>query len=223
MKILIGCEYSGRVRDAFARLGHTAVSCDLRATEAPHGWHIQGDLLDVIKSGAESFDMMIAHPYCTFNNLAGIRWMYHPDDTHLPAEERRRHPRYPSRMEDFLRGVEFFNSLKNCGIPKIVLENSMPHGLAMQHIGKYDQIVQPWMFGSPFTKAAALWIKGLPPLVTTHRKSDYAPGEIKAACHMMPPGPNRERERSRTDPAIAEAFAMQWGGDIRAQSLLQAA
>lgn len=219
MKILIGCEYSGRVRDAFARLGHTAVSCDLRATEAPRGWHIQGDLLEVIKSGAESFDMMIAHPYCTYNNLAGIRWMYHPEDTALPPEQRRRHPAYPNRMDDFLKGVEFFNALKNCDIPRIVLENSMPHGLAMQHIGKYDQIVQPWHFGSPFTKAAALWLKGVPPLVPTHSKSDYAPGEIKAACHMMPPGPNRERERSRTDPAIAEAFALQWGGEVFAQMM----
>lgn len=217
MKVLIGCEYSGRVRDAFARLGHTAISCDLRTTEAPNGWHIRGDLLEVIKSGAESFDMMIAHPYCTFNTLAGIRWMYHPEDTHLPAEHRRRHPAYPNRMDDFLEGVAFFNRLKNCGIEKVVLENSMPHGLAMQHIGKYDQIVQPWMFGSPFTKAAALWIKGLPKLVTTHTKADYAPGQIKAACHLMPPGPNRERERSRTDPAIAEAFALQWGGDMSAR------
>lgn len=220
MKILIGCEYSGRVRDAFARLGHTAVSCDLRATEAPHGWHIQGDLLEVIKAGAESFDMMIAHPYCTFNNLAGIRWMYHPEDTHLPAAERRRHPLYPNRMDDFLKGVEFFLQLKSCGIPKIVLENSTPHGLAMQHIGKPDQTVQPWMFGSPFTKAAALWLKGVSPLVPTHKKTDFE--KITAACHMMPPGPNRERERSRTDPAIAEAFARQWGGEVLAQ-LLEAA
>jgi len=211
MRWLIGCEYSGRVRDAFARRGHTAVSCDLRATEAPHGWHIQADLLDVIKSGADSFDGMIAHPYCTYNTLAGIRWMYHPEDTHLPAAERRRHPDYPNRMADFLAGVEFFNALKNCGIPKIALENSQPHGLAMQHIGRYDQIVQPWHFGSPFTKAAALWLKGLPPLQQTHQKSDYKPGEIIAACHMMPPGPNRERERSRTDPAIAEAMALTWG------------
>lgn len=213
MRILIGCEYSGRVRDAFARRGHTAVSCDLRDTEAPSGWHIKADLLDVIKAGAESFDMMIAHPYCTFNTLAGIRWMYHPDDTHLPAEQRRRHPAYPNRMNDFLEGVEFFNTLKNCGIEDVVLENSQPHGLAMQHIGKYDQIVQPWQFGSPFTKAAALWLKGkrVKKLIKTHTKADYAPGEIKAACHMMPPGPNRERERSRTDPAIAEAMAEQWG------------
>lgn len=214
MKVLVGCEYSGRVRDAFARHGHTAISCDLRATEAPHGWHIQADLLEVIKSGAESFDLMIAHPYCTFNNLAGIRWMYHPDDTALPAAERRRHPKFPGRMDDFLAGVDFFNALKNCGIEKIALENSMPHGLAMQHIGRYDQVVQPWHFGSPRTKAAALWLKGLPPLQFTHSKADYPPGAIKAEAHMMPPGPNRERERSRTDPAIAEAFALQWGAEV---------
>lgn len=213
MRILIGCEYSGRVRDAFARRGHTAVSCDLRATEAPRGWHIQSDLLEVIKSGAESWDMMIAHPYCTFNNLAGIRWMYHPDDTELPAAERRRHPAYPNRMDDFLKGVEFFNTLKNCDRPKIVLENSQPHGLAMEHIGKYDQILQPWMVGSPFTKAAALWLKGVPPIMHTHSKKYYKDRDIKivAACHNMAPGPNREKERSRTDPAIAEAFATQWG------------
>lgn len=211
MRILIGCEYSGRVREEFAKLGHTAVSCDLRATEAPHGWHIQADLIDVIESGAESWDMMIAHPYCTYNTLAGIRWMYHPEDTALPAEQRRRHPSYPNRMEDFIEGVRFFNKLKNCGIEKVALENSKPHGLAMQHIGRYDQVVQPWHFGSPFTKGAALWLKGLPQLKESHTKADYLPGQIVAACHLMPPGPNREKERSRTDPAIARAMAEQWG------------
>lgn len=212
MRVLIGCEYSATVRREFERLGHTAVSCDLRETEDRSGWHIKGDLIQVIESGWESWDMLIAHPYCTYNTLAGIRWMYHPEDTHLPAEQRRRHPKYPNRMNDFLEGVKFFNKLKNCHIPKKALENSQPHGLAMQHIGRYDQIVQPYHFGSPFTKAAALWLEGLPKLVGTHKKSDYAPGEIRDACHKMPPGPNRERERSRTDPAIARAIAEQWGG-----------
>lgn len=206
MNILVGCEYSARVRDAFRRRGHYAMSCDLRACEVSDGDHYQGDIRDVLHLG---WDMLIAHPYCTFNNLAGIRWMYHPDDTALPADQRRRHPAYPNRMYDFLEGVAFFNTLKNAPIEKIVLENSQPHGLAMEHIGRYDQIVQPWMFGSPFTKGAALWLKGVQPLVATHRKSDYP--EIFAACHLMPPGPNREKERSRTDPAIAEAFATQWG------------
>jgi hypothetical protein len=209
MKVLIACEYSGRVRDAFSRRGHTAVSCDLRPSESPHGWHIKGDVLDVLASGSESWDMLIGHPYCTFNCLSGIRWMYHPDDTHLPASERRRHPAYPNRMDDFMEGVRFFNALKNCGIEKIALENSQPHGLAMEHIGKYDQIVQPWMFGDPYTKGAALWLKGLPKLQGTHKKSDYA--VIYDACHRMPPGPEREKERSRTHPRIAEAMAEQWG------------
>lgn len=206
MKILIACEYSGRVRDAFARRGHTAVSCDLRPTEAPHGWHVQGDVLRLLD---QRWDMLIGHPYCTYNCLSGIRWMYHPEDTHLPAAERRRHPAYPDRMEHFMEGVKFFNALMGADIPRIALENSQPHGLAMEHIGRYTQIVQPWMFGAPFTKGAALWLKGLPPLVPTHKKSDYE--KIHDAAHKMPPGPEREKERSRTHQAVADAFAEQWG------------
>lgn len=204
MKILVACEYPGIVRDAFQAAGHDATSCDLRPTESI-GAHYQGDVLDIIDG---DWDLLIAHPYCTFNTLAGIRWMYHPDDTHLPAAERRRHPSYPDRMDDFLKGVEFFNKLKNCRIPKKCLENSQPHGLAMQHIGRYTQIVQPWMFGSPYTKGAALWLEGLPPLVATHKKSDY--DKIIPSCHMMAPGPNREKERSRTNSAIAAAMVRAW-------------
>lgn len=206
MKILIGCEFSGRVRDEFRKKGHDAWSCDLRPCEADPSYHLQCDVLSVIN---QSWDMMIAHPYCTFNNLAGILWMYHPEDTALPAEQRRRHPNWPNRMDDFLKGVNFFNKLKNAPIEKICLENSQPHGLAMRHIGRYTQLLQPWMVGSPYTKGAALWLKGLNPIVRTHKKSDYE--IITAACHLMPPGPNREKERSRTDPAIAKAFADNWG------------
>lgn len=205
MKILVACEYSARVREAFRAKGHDVTSCDLRPTEVP-GKHYQGDVRDILY---DEWDMLIAHPYCTFNTLAGIRWMYHPEDTLLPPEQRRRHPQYPNRMDDFLEGVAFFNTLKNAPIPKICLENSQPHGLAMQHIGKYTQIVQPWMFGDPYTKGAALWLKGLPPLVPVYGKSDY--DRISAACHMASPGPDRERERSRTYPAIARAMAEQWG------------
>lgn len=205
MRVLVACEYSGRVRDAFIRRGHDAISCDLRQSEQP-GPHFPGDVRYIL---GQRWDMLIAHPYCTFNNLAGIRWMYHPADTHLPAEERRRHPAYPNRMKDFLVGVEFFNYLMNSGIEKICIENSQPHGLAMQYIGRYTQIVQPWMFGEPFTKGAALWLKNLPPLVATHSKSDY--NKITPACHYASPGPSRERERSRTYLCIADAMAEQWG------------
>jgi hypothetical protein len=206
MRILVACEYSGRVRDAFAKRGHTAVSCDLRPTESPNGWHVQGDVLRLLD---QRWDMLIGHPYCTYNCLSGIRWMYHPEDTHLPASERRRHPAYPDRMEHFMEGVKFFNELMGAAIPLIALENSQPHGLAMEHIGRYSQIVQPWMFGVPYTKGAALWLKGLPLLVPTHQKSDYE--TIHDSAHRMPPGPEREKERSRTHQAVADAFAEQWG------------
>lgn len=205
MLILIGCEYSGRVREAFRARGHDAWSCDLRPAEDGSPFHLQCDIRDVLEAG---WDMLIAHPYCTFNCLSGIRWMYHPEDTPLPAHVRRRHPAYPDRMKDFLEGAAFFNTLKNCSIPRICLENSQPHGLAMQYIGRYDQVIQPWMVGSPFTKGAYLWLKGLPKIVETHKKSDFE--TITAACHNMAPGPERERERSRTDPAIAEAMARNW-------------
>lgn len=205
MRVLVACEYSGRVRDAFARRGHYAVSCDLRPTETP-GRHHQGDVLGIVNDG---WDLMIAHPYCTFNTLAGIRWMYHPDDTELPAEQRRRHPQYPFRMSDFERGVEFFLALWNAPIPKIGIENSRPHGLALARLGRYTQAVQPWMFGDGVTKAACLWLKGLPPLTPTHTQADYA--VIRPECHFMSPGPNREKERSRTSLAIANAMAQQWG------------
>lgn len=205
MKILIACEYSGRVREAFRERGHDVLSCDLRPTEQP-GPHYQGDVMDVIGDG---WDMLIAHPYCTYNTLAGIRWMYHPEDTHLPPEQRRRHPKYPDRMDNFLEGVRFFNALWNADIEKVCIENSQPHGLAMQHIGRYTQIVQPWMFGEPYTKGAALWERNLPPLVGTHKKSDYE--RIIPACHHASPGPDRERERSRTYQCIANAMAARWG------------
>jgi len=205
MKILIACEYSGRVRDAFIAKGHDAISCDLRPTEVL-GPHYQGDVRDILGNG---FDMLIGHPYCTFNTLAGIRWMYHPDDTHLPATERRRHPKYPNRMKDFQEGIAFFKALRDSGIPKIALENSKPHGLMTAEVGNYTQCVQPWMFGSPVTKGACWWLYGLPNLIPTHQKTDYQ--KITPACHFMSPGPNREKERSRTDVFLAKALAEQWG------------
>lgn len=209
MRVLVACEYSGRVREAFAKRGHEVLSCDLRPTEqdtSNRSKHYQGDVRDVLYDG---WDLLVAHPYCTFNTLAGIRWMYHPEDTHLPAEQRRRHPQYPNRMRDFEEGVEFFNLLQDAPIDRICLENSQPHGLAMSRIGRYTQTVHPWMFGEPYTKGACLWLKNLPKLVAKTKKSDFS--RIEAACHNASPGPDRERERSRTYQGIANAFAEQWG------------
>jgi hypothetical protein len=206
MRILVACEYSARVRDAFRAKGHDAWSCDVRECEGDPRWHIQGDVIGILDNG---WDMLIGHPPCTFNTLAGIRWMYHPDDTGLPNHARRRHPKYPDRMDNFLEGAAFFKKLAAANIPLICLENSQPHGLAMSVIGKYTQKVQPWMFGDAFTKGACLWLKGLPRLIATHKKTDYE--KIEDACHKASPGDEREKERSRTYLAIARAMAEQWG------------
>jgi hypothetical protein len=112
-------------------------------------------------------------------------------------------------MRDFEEGAEFFNLLKNAPVERICLENSQPHGLAMSRIGRYTQTVQPWMFGEPYTKGACLWLKNLPKLVAKTKKSDFP--RIEAACHNASPGPDREKERSRTYAGIAQAFAEQWG------------
>lgn len=207
MRVLVACEFSARVRDAFRARGHEAWSCDMRECEGDPEWHIQGDAIEAAYGG--KWDLMIAHPPCTYLTNAGVRWMYHPDDTHLHFRERRRHPLYPDRLNKMIDAAKFFNKLKDAPIPRICLENSKPMQVAMYMIGNYSQIVQPWMVGSPHTKGAALWLKNLPLLIQAHSKSDYA--EIHATCHRMPPGPEREKERSRTDPAIAFAMAEAWG------------
>lgn len=204
MKILVACEYSGRVRDAFRAKGHDAWSCDLLESESDSKYHIIGDALEI---ASEEWDLMIAHPPCTYLTNAGIRWLYHPEDTHLPWRKRRRHPDYPNRMQDLADGVRFFNALKGMKhIQKICIENSQPHGLATLLVGHYTQKVQPWMFGDPHTKGACLWLKGLPALVPTDVMS-----ERKPSCHYTPPGPDRWKERSRTYHGIANAMAEQWG------------
>lgn len=207
MRVLVACEFSGRVRDSFLAKGHDAISCDLRPTESPiPGRHHQGDVREILNDG---FDLLVAHPECTYNCLSGIQWFYHPDDTHLEPDNRRRHPRYPDRLERFAEGAEFFELLQQANIPKICIENSKPHGLAMARFGKPTQTVQPYHFGEPYTKGAALWLKNLPPLVPRTSKSDFP--EIIAASHMTTRTKKRELERSRTYQGIANAMAEAWG------------
>ena len=136
MRILVACEYSGTVRDAFAARGHDAWSCDLLPTERP-GQHIQGDVLSVLEN---DWDLMIAHPPCTYLAASGARW-------------------WKDRQSEQLDALRFVNVLINCGIPKIALEN--PIGKISKHFRKPDQIIQPWQFGHGETKATCLWLKGL--------------------------------------------------------------
>ena len=195
MNVLVACEYSGRVRDAFAERGHNAVSVDYLPSET-EGKHIQGDVLDVIKS--QKWDLMIAHPPCTFLTNSGVSWL-HKD---------------PSRWAKLDDACAFFKALLDAPIERICVENPIPHKYALERIGdKYSQIVQPWMFGHTETKATCLWLKGLWQLVpTSNLKAETwaLPSAQRQRLHWLPPSADRWKERSRTYEGIAKAMAEQW-------------
>ena len=181
MRILIACEYSGTVRDAFRARGHDALSCDLLPTERP-GPHYQGDVFDILGDG---WDMMIAHPPCTHLAVSGARW-------------------WKDKRAEQAEALDFVRDLMAAPIPRIAIEN--PISIISTAIRKPDQIVQPWQFGHGETKATCLWLQGLPKLVPT----DIVDGR-EARIHKMPPSPDRWKERSRTYQGIADAMAAQWG------------
>lgn len=188
MRVLVACEFSGVVRDAFLRHGHYALSCDLLPSEKP-GPHHQGDVLELLERDS-AWDLMIAHPPCTYLTNSGVRWLW----------ER------PTRWADLHAATVFFNRLAKAPIPLIAIENPIPHKYAVAEIGAYTQLVQPWQFGHPETKAVCLWLKGLPRLHPTQ----IVDGR-EARVHRMAPGPERQRERSRFFTGIAHAMADQWG------------
>ena len=181
MRVLVACEVSGEVRDAFIELGHDAMSCDILDAERD-GPHYLGDVRDVLYS---DWDMMVAFPPCTRLAVSGARW-------------------FPLYQEEQEQALDFVRMLLNAPIPRIALEN--PIGIISTHIRKPDQIIQPWQFGHGETKATCLWLKGLPLLQPT----DVVEGR-EARIHRMPPSPHRSRERSRTYAGIAKAMAAQWG------------
>lgn len=181
VKVLIACEYSGVVRDAFIAAGHDAMSCDLLPTEQP-GPHYQGDVMDIVNDG---WDLMIAHPPCTHLAVSGARW-------------------FKDKQEEQAEALAFVQALMDAPIPRIALEN--PVSVISSRIRKPDQIIQPWQFGHGETKATCLWLKGLPLLEPT----DVVDGR-EARIHKMPPSPDRWKDRSRTYPGIAKAMASQWG------------
>lgn len=208
MRVLVACEYSGAVRDAFAARGHYAMSCDLLPTEKP-GNHYQGSVLDILNDG---WDLMVCHPPCTYLTVAGVRWLYHPDDKQLPTELRRPHPNYPTRRQDQEEGLEFVRTLMAAPISRIALEN--PISVISTRIRKPEQIVQPWMFGHQQSKQTCLWLKNLPKLVETenvYEEMMLLDKKDRDRVHYMSPGPERWKERSRTFTGIAEAMADQWG------------
>ena len=183
MRVLVACEFSGIVREAFRTRGHDAVSCDLLPTEIP-GPHIRGDVTKVF---CEQWDVMLAFPPCTHLAASGARWF------HLKQRE----------QAEALKFVEIL--LCATWIPKICLEN--PVGIISTHLWKPTQIIQPWQFGHPETKKTCLWLKNLPSLKPTTNVVDGRYPRV----HREPPSPNRWKNRSRMYQGIADAMAEQWG------------
>lgn len=183
MKVLVACEFSGIVRDAFIQAGCDALSCDLEPTERK-GTHYQGDVRDVLYS--ENWDLMIAHPPCTHLAVSGARW-------------------FKDKKVEQKEALEFVKMLMKVNIQKIAIEN--PISIISSHIRKPDQIIQPWQFGHGETKATCLWLKNLPKLQPTN----VVEGRT-ARVHKLPPSATRWKERSRTFEGIAQAMAEQWGG-----------
>lgn len=193
MRVLVACEFSGVVRRAFRAKGHDAWSCDLLPAEDASEHHFQQDVLRLIESacfdeyayGDCGWDLMIAHPPCTHLAVSGARW-------------------FKEKQKEQQEALEFVRVLLEAPIPKIALEN--PISVISSKIRKPDQIIQPWQFGHGETKATCLWLKNLPKLIPTN----IVDGR-EARVHMMPPGPDRWKERSRTFEGIAAAMADQWG------------
>ena len=182
MRVLIACEYSATVRDAFRAKGHEAWSCDLLPTDGDARWHVQGDVFDIITDG---WDLMVAHPPCTHLSVSGARW-------------------FKDKLVEQAEALDFVRRLLDASIPRIALEN--PISIISSRIRKPTQIIQPWQFGHGETKATCLWLKNLPPLVSTK----VVDGR-EARVHKMAPSPDRWKERSRTYQGIADAMADQWG------------
>lgn len=196
-RVLVACEFSGIVSSAFRKLGHDAWSCDILPSEQEGGGHLQCDIREVLD---QHWDLIIAHPPCTYLTNAGVRWLH--------TEE--------GRYDLMVEGAEFFNLFQGHRCKKIVIENPIPHKYALEFIGrKYDQIIQPWQFGHKEMKATCLWLKGLPPLVPTDIVGPPPKDKKERAkwqkVHRASPGPDRWKERSRTYQGIANALADQYG------------
>ena len=199
MKVLVACEYSGTVRDAFIKLGHEAMSCDLLPTDIP-GPHYQGSVFNIIDQG---WDLLIAHPPCTYLSRAGARWTYKGGKLN---EE---------RYLDGLRAKHFFMRLLNADCPRIAVENPTP--MKAFYLPNHSQVVQPYQFGHPYSKRTLLWLKNLPQLVPTNVLADFTPylpsntgGKKRGQSYSRGTSKNW-KQSAKTFQGIADAMAEQWG------------
>lgn len=196
MKVLVACEYSGTVRDAFTRAGHNAWSCDILPTESS-GQHYTGDVRDMLHW---DWDLLIAHPPCTYLTNSGVSWLHKRED----------------RWSQLQAGVKFFQLFQNQPhIHRIAIENPIPHKYARIHIGKYDQTIQPYQYGHPESKRTCLWLKNLPLLTPTHildkPERGYWDNQTPSGQNKLAPSPDRWKIRSTFYTGWAEAMAQQWG------------
>ena len=197
MKILVACEYSGTVRDAFRLRGHDAWSCDLLPCDADNTFHIQGDVLPLLN---QDWDLLVAHPPCTYLTNSGV--------CHLHKD--------PTRWEKLDKAAEFFKAFLDAPIKRKAIENPIMHKYAKEKIGgvKQTQVIQPWMFGHKEQKATCLWLFGLMPLNSTDNVKQEMlklPNKERQRLHWLGPSENRWKERSKTYQGIADAMASQWG------------
>lgn len=235
LNVLIACEESQRVCIEFRKLGHNAYSCDILSCSGGHPeWHFKQDVLDVIDNRGgiletgekvyidDKWDIMIAHPPCTYLAVSGARWFYNPKDKNLPIKDRRPHPRFPNRVRDRENAVEFFLSLANADIEHIAIEN--PIGIMSTRYRKPNQIVQPYYFGDEASKATCLWLKNLSLLKSTNivGKGEYISFKsgrkiqkwYSDALTKSKTAEERRRLRSKTFPGFAKAMAEQWSKEL---------
>ena len=200
-RVLIACECRGMVREAFRAWGFDAWSCDLKPAEDNSPYHLQGDVRDYLSL---DWHLMIAHPVCKRLTNAGVRWLSKPP----PGKT------IEGMWAELQTGVDLFSDVWNADIKCKAIENPVMHYHAKNRIVNYRpfaQSLQPWQFGDPEKKRTCWWLHNLSPLKPTHTMADYAPGEVKARVHLMPPGPEREAERSRFFPGMSANLALQWG------------
>lgn len=231
LNILVACEESQAVTKELRLLGHNAYSCDLLPCSGGHPeWHFNTDVFEIIhnKGGrlqnnktvklSSNWDIMIAHPPCTYLAVSGARWYYHPDDKDLPLNQRRPHPRFPNRALDREEALEFFIKLLEAPIDKIAIEN--PVGIVSTHYKKPNQTIHPWMFGDEASKATCLWLKNLPLLQPTNivdkgervilSSGKSLPKWYSDALTQSKTASERRTLRSKTFIGIAKAMAEQW-------------
>jgi hypothetical protein len=231
MNVLIACEESQAVCKAFRNFGVNAYSCDILPSSGGHPeWHFNCDIFKIIEDKGGilengevlhidgAWDLMVAHPPCTYLSVSGARWYYHPDDKHLPTNKRRPHPRFPNRRKHQEDALEFFIKLFEADIEKIAIEN--PVGVVSTQYRKPDQTVHPWMFGDEASKATCLWLKNLPLLTPTNivgkgervvlSSGRSLPKWYSDSFHTSISTEQRRTLRSKTFQGFADAIVKQW-------------